>query len=55
MTKNSFTNKSEVFENKVYFNLKRKLLNLGQEKEEEEIKFEKKSEKIKKDWTGLLR
>jgi hypothetical protein len=33
--KNSFTNKSEAFENKVYFNLKKKLFDLRQKKKKE--------------------
>jgi hypothetical protein len=53
--KNSLTNKSKVFENEVNFNLKGKLSDLGQkEKEKEEIKFEKKLEKIKRNRIGLL-
>jgi hypothetical protein len=42
-----------VFENKVYFNLKGELSDLGQEEEEKEIEFEEKLEKIKRDWTEL--
>jgi hypothetical protein len=53
VTRNSLTEESKTSKNEVYFNLKEKSSDLGQEKEEEEMEFEEKPEKIERDRTGL--
>jgi hypothetical protein len=54
VTKDSLTDKSVAFENKVYFNLKGKLLDLKQEEEKKKIEFKEILEKIEKNQTELL-
>jgi hypothetical protein len=55
VTRDLLTKKNKISKNKVYFNLKEKSSDLKQKEEEEEIEFEEKLEKIKRDQTGLSR